>query len=78
MTTAHKTHPGDATADHLRNRLGELLAEMEDLVRILPGAAVDRAARPASPARPTPETRADAVARSEDEAIEAGFDNMPL
>lgn len=48
-------------------KLGALLAEMEALMRVMPAAQADDI-----------RTRADYVAQVEEDAVEAGFDNMPV
>ncbi len=51
------------------DKLQALLGEMQALVRVLPTQAE---------VAPFGGGRAEAVARAEEDAIEAGFDNMPL
>lgn len=48
-------------------KLGALLAEMEALMRVMPAARAEDL-----------RNRADYVAQIEDDAVEAGFDNMPV
>ncbi len=61
--------------ERMDNRgLVTLLAEMQALMGILPAKAMP-AARSAAPEA---EQRADRVAQRDDDAIEAGFDNMPV
>lgn len=56
-------------------RLAALLSEMQALADVLPAeAAIEGLAERAS----APLTHADVVARSEEEAVEAGFDNLPI
>lgn len=57
-------------ASTAQGRLTELLAEMQALMRVLPVGAVA--------ADPMREGRAEVIALSEEEAVEDGFDNMPL
>lgn len=61
-------------ADSAQTRLSGLLAEMQALMQILPANAPGRVLTAASPR----DGRADVVAISEEDAIESGFDNMPL
>jgi hypothetical protein len=51
-----------------------LLTEMQELMGILPA----RAAAATQSAAPGAENRADQVASRDDDAVEAGFDNMPV
>ncbi|MDZ4096637.1 MAG: hypothetical protein U1D35_17195 [Paracoccaceae bacterium] len=76
MATMTQPHPAALRYEEIGEfpvgaRLGALFAEMEALMRILPAKGVAAMIAPE-------EGRAELVACCEEDAVEAGFDNLPL